>query len=56
MSRTLRRGALWALYQLTLFAGIALLPVALMARRVGLPLPIGRAVEETKAAYESSAE
>lgn len=56
MSRTLRRGTLFALYQLTLFAGIALLPVALVARRIGVPLPIGRAVEGTKAAYESSAE
>ncbi|MFB6220023.1 MAG: hypothetical protein ABEH90_01170 [Halolamina sp.] len=54
MTRTLRRGALFALYQLTVVVGIALLPVAMMARRIGLPLPVGRAVEGTKAAYEST--
>lgn len=54
MSRTIRRGALFALYQLTVLLGIALLPVAMVARRIGVPLPVGRAVEGTKAAYESS--
>jgi len=54
MSRTIRRGTLFALYQLTVFVGIALLPVAMMAQRLGVPLPVGRAVEGTKAAYESS--
>jgi hypothetical protein len=56
MSRTIRRGVLFALYQLTLFAGIALLPVAVIARRVGLKLPVRRAVEGTKRAYESTAQ
>ena len=56
MSRTIHRGALFALYQLTVLAGIALLPIAMMAQRLGVPLPMGRAVEGTKAAYESSEE
>jgi len=55
MNRAIPRVALFVLYQLTVFLGIALLPVALFARRAGIPLPLGRAVETTKAAYEASA-
>ncbi|GAB7012350.1 hypothetical protein [Halolamina salina] len=54
MSRTIRRVALFALYQLTVLLGIALLPVALFTRRLGVPLPLGRAVDGTKAAYEAT--
>lgn len=54
MSRPIRRVTLFALYQLTVLFGIALLPVAMMARRVGVPMPVRRAVDGTKAAYESS--
>jgi len=54
MSRTIRRVTLFALYQLTVLFGIALLPVALVTRRLGVPLPLGRAVDSTKAAYEAT--
>lgn len=54
MSRTVRRVALFAVYQLTVLLGIALLPVALVTRRLGVPLPLGRAVDGARAAYEST--
>ncbi|WP_254274248.1 hypothetical protein [Haloarcula marina] len=42
---------LLALYQLTLAAGIVLLPVAMFTERLGLRLPINRAVEGLGDAY-----
>ena len=54
MSRTIRRAALLVLYQTTVLLGIALLPLAMVTRRFGLPLPLGRAVDGAKAAYEST--
>ncbi len=48
----LYRATLFALYQLTLIAGIALLPVALLTQRIGFRLPIDRAVLGLKEAYE----
>ncbi len=48
----LYRATLFALYQMTLIVGIALLPVALLTRRVGVRLPIDRAVLGLKEAYE----
>jgi len=47
---------LFALYQLTVLVGIALLPVALVARRAGIPLPIHRLIERLGAAYEGNTE
>lgn len=52
MNARLHRATLFALYQLTLLAGIALLPLAVVARRVGLRLPIGTAVTAVGDAYE----
>lgn len=49
------RATLFALYQLTLLAGIVLLPLALLAGRAGIRLPIGRAVEALGEAYEDAA-
>lgn len=46
------RATLFALYQLTLFAGILLMPAALVTRRLGIKLPVGRAVLGLKNAYE----
>jgi len=43
---------LFAVYQLSLLVGIALLPVALAAKRVGFTLPVHRAVERLGTAYE----
>jgi hypothetical protein len=48
----LYHATLFALYQLTLVAGIALLPVALLTERLGLRLPLDRAVLGLKNAYE----
>ena len=54
MSRTISRVALFALYQFTVLLGMALLPVALLTRRLGVPLPLGRAVDGVKTAYEAT--
>jgi hypothetical protein len=46
------RALVFALYQLTLIAGIALMPVALLARQAGLSLPVHRLVTRLGTAYE----
>ncbi|MFB6159608.1 MAG: hypothetical protein ABEJ61_00340 [Haloferacaceae archaeon] len=57
MTADLRRAGLFALYQLMLIVAIALMPVALVARRVGLSLDLpGRAVESLGRAYDRSDE
>lgn len=43
---------LFALYQLCLFAGILLLPVGMLASRVGLPFPFHRVVTRVGTAYD----
>ncbi|MFB6172230.1 MAG: hypothetical protein ABEJ23_06830 [Haloarculaceae archaeon] len=50
------RATLFALYQLSIVVGIALLPLALVARQAGVPLPIHRVVERLGTAYERAAE
>lgn len=50
----LYRATLFALYQLTLLAGIALLPVALVTKRFGVKPPIERAVVGLKESYEQA--
>ncbi|MCG1002795.1 MULTISPECIES: hypothetical protein [Halobacterium] len=54
LDRTTRL-ALFTLYQSVLALGIALLPVALLARRAGVTLPVARLVERTEQAYEARA-
>jgi hypothetical protein len=49
------RATLLVLYQLTLLAGIVLLPVAMAARRLGLRLPLGHAVRRIGKRYEQAA-
>jgi hypothetical protein len=39
------RAAVFALYQFSIVLGIALLPVALAAKRAGIRLPIGRLID-----------
>jgi hypothetical protein len=56
MEPRLRRTSLFALYQLSIVLGLALLPVALLARQVGLEVPFGSFVDRLGAAYESAAE
>ncbi|MFB6233504.1 MAG: hypothetical protein ABEH61_04525 [Haloarculaceae archaeon] len=48
------RATLLVVYQLTLLVGIAALPVAVLARQVGLRLPVGRAVERLGEKYEQT--
>ncbi|WP_276271685.1 hypothetical protein [Haloarcula litorea] len=52
MESRLYAATLLALYQLTLLAGIALLPVAMVTERLGLRLPIDRAVTGLNERYE----
>ncbi|QSG09466.1 hypothetical protein [Halapricum desulfuricans] len=56
MESRLYHTTLFALYQLTVLVGIALLPVALVARRAGVPVPVHRAIDRLEAAYERTAE
>jgi hypothetical protein len=56
MIDAVRRLALFALYQTTVALGILLLPVALLARRAGINLPVGRVVETLGTAYEDTSE
>lgn len=49
------RTTLFVLYQLSIAAGIALLPFALAVRRFGVALPVHRVVKTLEAAYEQSA-
>ena len=56
MEARLRRTSLFALYQMSIVLGIALLPVALLARRVGVEVPVGTVIERLGSAYETSAE
>lgn len=49
------RALVLALYQLTLLMGILLLPVAVVTRRLGLRIPVDRAIERLNEAYETSA-
>lgn len=53
MYEPLQRATLFALYQLTVLTGIVLLPVALAARRVGVPLPMHRVMRALQRAYEA---
>ncbi|MHB9285994.1 hypothetical protein ACKVMT_03025 [Halobacteriales archaeon Cl-PHB] len=52
MESRLYRATVFALYQLTLMVGIAMLPLALVARRLGVPLPFHRAVTRLGEAYD----
>jgi len=54
METRLYRGTLLALYQISLILGIALLPIALAARQVGIALPIHRMVTRLGEAYEAT--
>ncbi|WP_424019026.1 hypothetical protein ACOZ4N_06025 [Halorientalis pallida] len=52
METRLHSGLLFALYQLSLMLGIALMPVAFVTSRFGVNLPIHRMVDRLGAAYE----
>jgi hypothetical protein len=48
----LHRLTVLVLYQLTLLTGILLLPVALLTQRLGVHLPVDKAVTNVKQSYE----
>lgn len=54
MFETAYRLSLFALYQFTVAVGIVLLPVALMARRFGVELPLSRVLNRLGRAYENA--
>jgi hypothetical protein len=54
MKDGLQRMGLFALYQLTLVAGIALMPLALAGRRLGVTVPLGRLVDGVKRRYDDA--
>ncbi|WP_458204798.1 hypothetical protein [Haladaptatus sp. NG-SE-30] len=56
MFAPLRRATLFALYQMSVLTGILLLPVALVARRVGVPIPMHRIVQSLEQAYDEATE
>lgn len=52
MESRLYQLSVFALYQLTLLLGIFMLPIALVAKRLGVPLPLHRVVMRLDEAYE----
>jgi len=54
MIAVIERTTAFALYQFSLVLGLALLPVAVLARQGGLTLPVGRLVEWSGRVYASS--
>ncbi len=55
MLDSLYRAGVFTVYQLTLVVGILLMPLALMAGRLGVPMPVGDLVAAAGRAYESTA-
>lgn len=56
MTALVRRLTLFALYQLSIVAGIVLLPLALVARQAGVPVPLNRVLQRLQGAYDRAAE
>ena len=56
MHTHLRSATMFVLYQLSLLAGIVLLPMALAMRKVGLELPVHRIIDRVGTAYEQTSE
>lgn len=55
METHLYRASLFVLYQVSLLVAIVMLPIALLARRAGIRLPIHRVVTRLGDAYDSTA-
>lgn len=51
-TQSAQRVTTFLLHQLTLLFGLFTLPVALLARRAGVVLPIRRLIERANAAYD----
>jgi hypothetical protein len=56
MATHLYRASVFALYQFSIVLGIVFLPVALVANRAGISLPIGRLVERFETAHRRASE
>lgn len=56
MESRLYRGALFALYQISLLLGITLLPLAIVARQFGVTLPVHRAIDKLADAYDDASQ
>ena len=54
MFESLYRVGAFAAYQLTLVVGIALMPLALLARRLGVTVPVGDLVATAGRAYDGA--
>ena len=54
MIEPLYRASAFTVYQATLVFGIAILPLALLARRLGVNLPVGDLVTAAGRAYENA--
>ncbi|MFB6138697.1 MAG: hypothetical protein ABEJ42_10255 [Halobacteriaceae archaeon] len=54
MPTRLKRFTTALLYQTTVALGILLLPVALIARRLGVSLPVRRAIESAERLYRAA--
>lgn len=52
MFEPLSRAGAFAAYQITLAVGIALMPLALFARRLGVTIPVGDLVAAAARAYD----
>lgn len=52
MELRLYRAAVFAMYQISLVAGIFLLPVALVVRKLGVSLPVHRLFLRLESAYD----
>jgi hypothetical protein len=52
MFEPLYRAGAFAVYQITLVVGIALMPLALLARRLGVTIPLGDLVAAAVRTYE----
>ena len=55
MNDRVTKFALFAAYQTTLVLGIAFVPVAILARKMGITVPMHRLIERTEKAYRSAA-
>lgn len=54
MTSRVHRATLFALHQLCLMIGIAMMPVAIAARQAGLTLPVHRLLASIGEAYEDA--
>lgn len=54
MIERVHRATLFALYQMSLVLGIVLMPLAMVATRMGLTLPMHKILRRLEASYEET--